>query len=98
MTNAEIIYRNSVGLALEGVLEVDPETGLPESIHTYAAWKSMGYSVKRGEHAIAAFPIWKYSTTSKIETDENGAVKDTRRAFLKTSHFFKRSQVERITV
>lgn len=68
----------------------------PEQIHTFANWKAAGYTVKKGEKAIAAFPIWKY-TAGKTKTDENGEeIQANGRMFLKVSHFFKRSQVEPI--
>ena len=37
----------------------------PEEIHTFSAWKALGYGVKRKEKAIATFPIWKYAAKKK---------------------------------
>lgn len=107
MTNAMIILNESVRLMEEGVLEgtgqfieVEDKDGvkekleLPEEIHTFAAWKAKGYKVKKGEHAIATFPIWKY--TNKTVKTEDGEEEKKENMFLKVSAFFKRSQVERM--
>lgn len=66
----------------------------PEPIHTFNAWKELGFSVKKGEHAIAKFTIWKY----KPETikNENGEDEESGEMFMKTAHFFKGDQVEPI--
>lgn len=115
MTNAQIIFNESVHLMEEGVIgstglkiEVVMENGEtvsmpePEPIHTYAAWKSLGFQVKRGEKAIAKFSIWKAGKSRQQEEAENTAENDAEispervRMFMKTAHFFKISQVERI--
>lgn len=67
----------------------------PEPIHTFARWKDLGYKVKKGEHAIARVPIWKY--TEKKVTDDDGNEIDDSSMFLKTSCFFSRSQVEEVS-
>ena len=64
----------------------------PEEIHTFQHWKELGYSVKKGQHAVAKFPIWKYS--GKVEIDENGEETDKSRMFMKVAHFFAASQVQ----
>lgn len=105
MTNAQIIFNNSVALMEEGILKgsgimatVTDEDGnkkqieLPETIHTFAAWKSMGYIVRKGEKAKAAFTIWKYAE-SKKQNDEEEA---EGRMFMKLAHFFTAEQVEKI--
>ena len=43
---------------------------MPELIHTYQKWKELGYQVRRGEKAIAKFPIWKYVSCKNEETKE----------------------------
>lgn len=91
MTNAQIIMNESITLVEDGILKMIGE--FPEPIHTFAGWKSLGYSVKQGEHAIAKFPIWKY-TSKKKETDEGE--EEYANMFLKTAAFFKFSQVEKI--
>lgn len=119
MTNAMIILTESVKLMEDGVLEgtgvfmeVEDADGnkkqleMPEQIHTFAVWKSMGYSVKKGERAIAKFPIWKYTTkmldvnTGDPETDKMNAEINVQggksNMFMKVAAFFKYSQVEKI--
>ena len=105
MTNAQIIMSNSIELMEQGILKgsgifgtIEDKDGnkkeieLPEVIHTYAAWKSIGYQVKKGQKAKAAFTIWKY-TESKKQNDEEEA---EGKMFMKLSHFFTKDQVEKI--
>lgn len=107
MTNAMIILDESVRLMDEGVLKgtgeyvtVENKDGttkqleMPEAIHTFQGWKERGYSVKKGEKAIAKFPIWKH-TSKKVEVD--GEEEERTNMFMKTAAFFKFEQVERIT-
>lgn len=106
MTNAMIIFWESADLMEKGILQgtgetvtiEDPEGNeiemeVPEDIHTYAAWKELGYQVRKGEHAIAKFKIWKH-TTKKGEAQDGS--EDQSKMFMKLSHFFKASQVDRI--
>lgn len=100
MTNAMIILENSLRLMDEGILkgsgemmtykvitdngEEEREVEMPEPIHTF--------SVKKGEHAIASFVIWKYSDRKVGEVD--GEEVEDGRMFLKKAHFFTAAQVE----
>ena len=102
MTNEEIIYRASQQLAREGKIKytgrelkvatvdggeiVIKET---EQIHTFQAWKEIGYSVKKGEHAVARIPVWKFSG----KVNEQTGVEESK-IFMKTAAFFSESQVE----
>ena len=112
MTNATIILNQSFELMKQGILsgsghfvQIDSDNGpetieLPEDIHTFAAWKQRGYIVKKGEHAIAAFHIWKYADRRRTDAEESetdGEQENGGRCFLKKSFFFKASQVEKIT-
>lgn len=105
MTNAQIIFNNSVSLMEKGIIKatdlvmiVEDENGnkkelpIPEEIHTFQAWKSKGFSVKKGEKAVAKFPIWKY-TVKKAKTDDE---EDKTSMFLKEACFFSASQVQAI--
>lgn len=60
MTNAQIILLQSVKLMEQGILQgtgefvtVEDQDGnkkqleIPEQIHTFAAWKELGYQVKK---------------------------------------------------
>lgn len=112
MTNSAIILNESFRLMKAGILsgsgryvQIDGENGpetveLPEAIHTFAAWKARGFVVRRGEHAVAAFHVWKYSDRRRAdaETGETDEEQESGgRCFLKKSFFFKASQVEKIT-
>lgn len=104
MTNAQIIFNESQRLAAEGVIKytgrvfegVDME-GKPiqvketEPIHTYNAWKELGYQVQKGQKAVAQFVIWKYKSKVVEETGEEDAT-----MFMKKASFFTAAQVEKI--
>ena len=107
MTNTMIILMNQVQLQEQGVLKftgnIDViydaegnETEIQEiqPIHTYNGWKMRGYKVKKGEKAIAKFPIWKYTRKRKDETEEEAQEKGY--CFMKMSAFFTDEQVEKI--
>ena len=106
MTNAQIIFNARVKLMEEGkigttgrAVEVMNEKGEtvilpePEQIHTYAAWKELGYQVQKGQKAIAKFTIWKYAK-SKSANDEEDEGKG--QMFMKCAAFFHAGQVEAI--
>ena len=103
MTNEEIIQNAANSLALQGKIKyTGRELRIPtvdggeliiketEPIHTFATWKEMGFMVKKGEHAVAKFPVWKY--TGKKTEDEV----EVGHCFMKTAAFFSASQVEPI--
>lgn len=73
--------------------EVTETVELPEIIHTFNGWKQLGFKVKKGEHAIAAFPIWK-PRMCKTEKEDEDPSEERDGFFLKKSHWFKASQVE----
>ena len=107
MTNEQIIFENKMNLLKEGkikptgrmlkimVNDEEQEIPEPESIHTFQMWKSLGYSVKKGEKAIAKFTIWKYTEGKKKEQTEEQAQAEGH-CFLKSACFFSASQVEKI--
>ena len=107
MTNAMIILAESVRLMEEGkigttgryIVVQDAEGNEkrlmePEAIHTFQGWKSRGYIVRKGEHAIASFTIWKYKS-GKSEIEDDGKAEKSR-IFMKHSHFFSAAQVEKM--
>lgn len=112
MTNATIIFNESMSLMEKGVLkgsgefvEIVKEDGtketveLPEEIHTFNGWKERGYAVKKGEKSNIKFPIWKYTQKEKPEEEKTGnPIEDapTTNMFMKLSAFFTFSQVEKI--
>lgn len=106
MTNAMIIFSESVKLMEEGIIgttgrtvQMEDSEGKkitlqePEPIHTYAAWKSLGYQVKKGQKAVASFMIWKHTVKKAKEEDEE----DKERMFMKKASFFTFAQVEKTT-
>lgn len=113
MDNATIIMRESFRLMEAGLLSgsgrfatIDgpdgPETiELPEAIHTFAAWKARGYIVRKGEHAVAAFPVWKYRERRRqaddVDGETDGEQETGGRCYMCKAFFFRASQVEKIT-
>lgn len=85
MTNTEIVALAWGQLVGSGVISES------EEIHTFAKWKSLGYSVKRGEKAITKLSIWKHTVKTDKESGEESAA-----MFMKTAAFFSTSQVEKI--
>lgn len=70
--------------------EYEIEVEEPETIHTYAAWKKLGYQVKKGQKAKASFPIWKYVEKKAKNEDEE----DETKMFMKRASWFTFDQVE----
>ena len=108
MTNAMIIFWKSYELMNNGVigstgrkLVVGMPDGTtreimePEPIHTFACWKGLGYSVKKGEHAVAKFPIWKGSEMVLKDEDGNDTDEKSVKMFRKEAFFFTAAQVEK---
>lgn len=104
MTNKQIIFTEEQNLAEQGKIKYTGRTvvfqgmdGEPvefketEQIHTFAAWKELGYIVKKGQKAVAKFPIWKYVSRKNEETDEENS-----KMFMKVAAFFSSSQVEKL--
>jgi hypothetical protein len=85
MTNVMLIAIEEARLIQEGKMRED------EELHTFKKWQSLGYSIKKGEKAVAKFPIWKHTVKATEEGDEEAHM------FMKMSCFFSTSQVERRT-
>ena len=110
MTNAMIIFNESVRLMNDGIIRgtgrfvtVEDQDGnskqleLPEAIHTYAAWKELGYQVQKGQKAVAQFTIWKYAAGKRTEAETEEATEEAPgRMFLKKASFFSAAQVQAI--
>ena len=94
-TGRKIKVLNMISNEIEEIDEIQP-------IHTFNGWKKRGYRVKKGEKAIAKFPIWKYVTKVSKEVAEAVDETDTDhieghgKMYMKTSAFFSDSQVEKI--
>lgn len=113
MTNAQIIFNAEQQLAEQGIIKYtgrvfktlddagnEIELKETEEIHTFNHWKANGYKVRKGEHAVAKFTIWKH-TGAKVETvptqdGKEAEVVDRGRMFMKMAAFFSASQVEPI--
>ena len=111
MTNKMIVLMQSVELMEQGVLKgtgefitmtdaegTEKQFEVPEAIHTFQTWKALGYVVRKGEKAIAKFPIWKYVNGKKTDDEENESSEKvgSGKMFMKTSAWFSASQVEPI--
>ena len=98
MTNVEIINNEAIKLAEAGIINYN-EIGIPESLHTYAAWKKFGYQVRRGEKAKACIKIWKYKRFARENTDDTKDQLDkinTAKMFMTKAYFFTIGQVDKI--
>lgn len=67
--------------------------GIDEECHTYNRWKSMGFQVRKGEHAAFKAKIWKQGK-KKVETE--AGEEEQGRMFMKTASFFTASQVDAV--
>lgn len=107
MTNAAIIFNATQELLKAGkiqptgrVLEFETADGekieVPETeaIHTFSHWKELGYIVRKGEHAVADFRIWKYTAAKKDESEEEA--QERGHCFMKRAFWFSASQVEKL--
>lgn len=106
MTNEMIIFNERLNLMKAGKLGttgrfliVEDEKGKrqirePEEIHTFQKWKELGFSVRKGEHAITKIMIWKYKEEAKEKNEDED--KEEKIAFMKQAFFFSPEQVERM--
>lgn len=114
MTNATIIMNESLKLMEAGLLKGSGVYGnittadgttkrieLPEEIHTFSAWKELGYAVKKGEKSRIKINIWKYTQREKPVDELTGnPLEDApiTNMIMKTAAFFTFAQVEPIPV
>lgn len=104
MTNSEIIYKAALshGFTEDQLLQLLEAYKGDLPFHTFQEWKSRGYSVKKGEHAIFTTDLWKYtSKPSKAMMDAaaqagKDAPEEVPHYYKKLSHLFSINQVERI--
>jgi len=106
MTNEQIILGERIKLMNEGMIGTTGKTmtiekegkkykiNEPEVIHTYKAWQSMGFQVKRGEKAKTTVLIWKH-TIKKSKKEKEKEV-DIEKMFKTKAFFFTIEQVEEI--
>lgn len=100
MTNTEIIINEAVenGLYTMEQIENILASGHMIPLHTFQAWKSAGYIVKKGEHARITTRLWRFTNKSKKnnEADENTDGTDNEHYYLAKAFLFTYDQVERI--
>lgn len=100
MTNTEIIINEAVenGLYTMEQIENILASGHMIPLHTFQAWKSAGYVVKKGEHARITTRLWRFTNKSKKnnEADENTDGTDNEYYYLAKAFLFTYDQVERI--
>ena len=111
MTNEQIIENAKQELLAQGILkptgriltarlEDGSEIQIPEAeeMHTFRAWKSRGYYVRKGEKAIARLQIWKHVAKTETIPMKDGTVQevDASRMYMQPAFFFSRSQVDQI--
>ena len=112
MTNEMIILMQSIKLMEEGVLrgtgkyiEIENEDGtkskfeLPEEIHTYEKWKSLGYQVRKGEKSTIKFDVWYFQKPKKkapdAETSKNEQTRNSGKCWMRLTSFFTIDQVDK---
>ena len=92
MTNEEIICREAVahGIITKAAAEAAILTGADIPLHTYAAWKSRGYQVRKGEKAAVKTSLWKRSKGKKKAQQESteAAEQDSAENPETSGHFF----------
>lgn len=109
MTNEQIILNESIELMKNGKIgktgkqieiEIEDLNGKrkvvldePEPIHTFQAWKNLGFCVKKGEKAVAQFCIWK-CVNKKVKMGDDEETEEQKRMFMKKASFFSLSQVQ----
>ena len=94
MTNEEIILKgiqSHLKLTDEQVAEMLKNGTFP-IYHTYEHWKSLGYQVRKGEHADLKLTIWKQGKAK--EADDGTTI--AGKMFMKTASFFGIGQVDRM--
>ena len=109
MTNEEIIMRESIELMKQGIIEcagqvdaIDADgnrckVDMPEAIHTYQEWKELGYQVRKGEHAVAKFAVWKPTKQKKAkDEDDEKKIQAKPRFFMTNASWFTMAQVDKI--
>ena len=69
--------------------------GITEPVHTFAKWKALGYSVKKGEHALFETRLWKHTSRMKRD-DETGEDVEKENMYMTKAFLFGESQVEKI--
>ena len=73
-----------------------------DTFHTFAEWKRMGYSVKKGQHAALTCQLWKYTdkpgkaAREAAEADGKDAPETDPHFYMTKAHLFHALQVEKL--
>ena len=73
-----------------------------DTFHTFAEWKRMGYSVKKGQHAALVCNLWKYTDKPGKAAREAAAAagedapESDPHFYMAKAHLFSALQVEKI--
>lgn len=107
MTNQQIVLLEAVRLMEAGVIAGSGEyvtvptadggekvLEMPEALHTFESWKSAGRIVRKGEHAVARFSIWKKCKDRTVTEPDGTEVIKPGRMILKEACFFTYKQTE----
>jgi len=102
MTNTQIIYNAALahGFTEDQLLRILEAFKGDLPFHTFQEWKARGYSVKKGEHALFAAELWKYTekpSKAMIKAAEEAGEdvpENTPHYYKKLSYLFSFSQVE----
>lgn len=101
MTNFDIIASGAIAAGIyteDQIQQIISNTGdLP--LHTFAEWKRMGFSVKKGAKAILSCYIWRWNSKTESLPMKDGTEQevDASHYYKKRVYFFGLDQVERIT-
>lgn len=74
-----------------------------ETFHTFAEWKRMGYSVKKGQHAALVCNLWKYTDKPGKAAREAAAAagedapESDPHFYMAKAHLFHALQVDKIS-
>ena len=99
MTNVMIVFNAAIA---EGIYSEDEAVALMQRygalpLFTFKVWKTLGKSVKKGEHARLVVSLWRKKDGKKIAEDEDleaAEEEKTREYYLKTCYLFTADQVE----
>lgn len=73
--------------------------GITEDAHTFAHWRKLGFSVRKGEHAAFSAIIWKTATRKRKGAEVTIVDEESKPVmFMKKAYFFTASQVEALAV
>lgn len=81
---------NNATLILQA--KITNDIPLDEELHTFAEWKRLGFSVKKGEKARCKIAIWNKSIKKKKDTEDEE--EDDGYFYTKVAAFFTKNQVQ----